>query len=218
MPGPPTHVADVAVAEWIAPALAPFASNTVGALVPAGYATYARVGLPGWEPANRENGLPHEVLVALADDVGGGGAQSCLAAYWAGHGWVNGGGFIVAWVTDGAPVPDRAEREQIKAWASVPGFDASVLRGPKLRLPERAYVMLRGPLDSILAFGLTSPLRDFQYYTPDLLWPEDRSWFIATDTDLPSAYVGASAEHTAVILADPRISAVEMRYEDERPD
>src|SRR5699024_12624354 len=43
-------------------------------------------------------------------------------------------------------------------------------RGPRLELPERAYVLYRGDLAAALAF------MDSEQQTPNLWWPADRAW------------------------------------------
>jgi hypothetical protein len=40
-----------------------------------------------------------------------------------------------------------------------------------------------------------------------LLWPADRAWFVAGDTDLDSTYVGGPAGLISALLADPDLEA-----------
>lgn len=54
--------------------------------------------------------------------------------------------------------------------------------------PFRRYVLLRGPVEA--ATQLPDPGEPGSFRRPDLWWPDDRRWFVATDTDFWSLYVG----------------------------
>jgi hypothetical protein len=130
------HVRDVSEAEWIAARLAPFGS-AVTSVVPTGFEAYARVGLPGWEEPPPENGLPHEVLLALCQIVAArGSTEDCWFAVWEGYGWLHGGGILLMLAPPDASV-DPAELEARRAIASEPVFPSEILEGPTLHLPHR---------------------------------------------------------------------------------
>jgi hypothetical protein len=201
------HVTDVSEGEWIAARLAPFGS-CVTSVVPSGFEAYARVGLPEWEEPPAENGLPHEVLSPLCEIVAArGSTEDCRFAIWEGYGWLHGGGFFLLFAPPDASV-DPAVCEARRATASEPAFPLEVLEGPKLHLPHREYVVFRGPLATALTLGRQPVFGDFQQRSPDLLWPIDRSWFIATDVDLPYGYVGGSARLIGDVTDDPRLASV----------
>jgi hypothetical protein len=44
-------------------------------------------------------------------------------------------------------------------------------------------------------------------HSPNLWWPDDRAWCIATETDLAWTYVGGSAALISEVLANPRLEA-----------
>jgi hypothetical protein len=54
--------------------------------------------------------------------------------------------------------------------------------------PFRRYVLMLGPVDA--AAVLRDPGEPKSFQRPDLWWPHDRRWFVATDTDFWSLYVG----------------------------
>jgi hypothetical protein len=58
---------------------------------------------------------------------------------------------------------------------------------PRFGTSSRAWFLLRGTLYS----GLRSPQLN-EAHLPDLWWPEDRSWFVGSDVDLITTYVGGS--------------------------
>lgn len=57
-----------------------------------------------------------------------------------------------------------------------------------LELPNRSYVLLHGSVaDATGVFDL------LWNQSPNLWWPEDRSWCVATEIDFGWTYVGGSA-------------------------
>ncbi|MEZ5409082.1 MAG: hypothetical protein R2761_13715 [Acidimicrobiales bacterium] len=55
--------------------------------------------------------------------------------------------------------------------------------------PGRTYYLLTGPVAA--AGKLRYPDSD-EWRNPDLFWPDDQRWFVATDVDFWSLYVGGS--------------------------
>lgn len=55
---------------------------------------------------------------------------------------------------------------------------------PRLRLPGRDYLVYLGALSGV------APWR---WKGPNLWWPDDRAWFVTSEIDLVSTYVGGSA-------------------------
>ena len=80
-----------------------------------------------------------------------------------------------------------------------------------LELPWRSYAMFEGPVAGATCF-MTS-----RFQSPNLWWPEDRSWFIASEIDLLWTYVAGSRGLVDELLADPKIEALESSP-DERLD
>ena len=79
-----------------------------------------------------------------------------------------------------------------------------VARRPRLALPQRTYLLHAGPLARALELGRS----------PNLLWPADRSWFLASEIDFDSTLVGGSRDLAAAILGDPQIEAARVREDD----
>ena len=44
--------------------------------------------------------------------------------------------------------------------------------------------------------------------SPNIWWPEDRAWCVATDIDLYDTYVGGSKECIEAILSNPDLEAL----------
>jgi hypothetical protein len=75
-------------------------------------------------------------------------------------------------------------------------------KAPRVRLPGRDYVLFVGPL---LAVASLADAEDGR--TPNLWWPDDHAWCVASEIDLPWTYVGGSAALIAGLLADARVEA-----------
>ncbi len=76
----------------------------------------------------------------------------------------------------------------------------------RLRLPGRTYLLYSGPLSAATAFATHgSP------HSPTLWWPKDCSWFVGSDPDLDSTYLGASSAAVEEVLADPRLESLWTR-------
>ena len=71
----------------------------------------------------------------------------------------------------------------------------------KLEVPSRSYLLFRGPLDAIGSF--IEPAFFGHAQSPNIWWPEDRAWCVATDIDMFDTYIGGSAECIEQILAHP---------------
>lgn len=90
-----------------------------------------------------------------------------------------------------------------------PAIPPEIAEGPRVELPERAYLLLEGPLDA--AGELATPLFP---QSPNLFWPDDRAWCVTTETDLDSTYLGGTAALIAEILADERLEALPAEVTD----
>ena len=94
-----------------------------------------------------------------------------------------------------APTPGRQEVHQV-AYPEV------------LALPDRNYLLYRGPIS---AWRQIHNAHHTQ--VPDLWWPDDRSWCLATDTDFRWLYVGGTAACIEEIVNSTDVEALETRPE-----
>jgi hypothetical protein len=83
---------------------------------------------------------------------------------------------------------DRLAREAHEVWHPDPHPHAELFEGrpdrPRLRLPNRAYLVYGGALNEVAAW---------RWQGPNLWWPDDCAWFVTSEIDLVSTYVGGSA-------------------------
>lgn len=77
-----------------------------------------------------------------------------------------------------------------------------VWAGPRVRLPHREYLLYAGPVEAALA------LLPEQDQTPNIWWPHDRAWCVATEIDLTESYLAGSQGLIEQLLHDPRLEAL----------
>ena len=201
-------------AAWIAEHRRPFDDYAVGSLVPLVFEAYARVFHPAWAPSERKDtplrwdavaAWSGRTMHALAQweslsvpvtstdaappfaappDTDGLDPHGLAVLYdvLAAHTQTHDDGYIGVWEGYGWPV---------ETW----GADSDVLD-----LENRRYLVRRGPL--ALALDLVDTFAGWSRpEPPNLLWPADRAWFVASDTDLDSTYLGGSAMLVEALLA-----------------
>jgi hypothetical protein len=88
-------------------------------------------------------------------------------------------------------------------WEGYGGMDKvpSVVLAARARCPHRDYALFAGPIEGFFAFCRP------HWQPPSIWWPEDRAWFVFTDIDLDSTYVGGSVACISRILEDPSLEA-----------
>ena len=219
---------DLSPADWVVASVGPFGSG-VGGILPHRFESYARIihpaaskdtGAVRWaEVAAWSGGTLHARVQfdALARPRNGGGrgpapwdeepesgrlapeplsrlcqmlaghtqaAQRCWFCLWEGYAWV----------------PRAVPRE--------------IVDGSRVRLPQRGYILFEGPLDAASEMG-DRPTDDwFIPQSPNLFWPEDRAWCVATEIDLDSTYVGGSARLVRDLVSEASLESFEVRLAD----
>lgn len=87
-----------------------------------------------------------------------------------------------------------------------------ILRGAEMTntydLPGREYLLYSGTIDLALA------RLDDMDQSPNLWWPENRAWFVATEIDYAWTYVGGTATLIESVLAANALEALPARLTD----
>lgn len=209
---------DTAAAKWIEESVVrhPF---TVGQLIPDGFEAYARVLHPAsrgddepvrWSTVASWTGrtvhplMRFERIAGLPDDPN---AQPA----W-GRRPREGAGPLRELAALLARFTTRADACWIGLWDGFGGLDMieELEAAPRVRIPHRAYILFHGPLDAVPAFGHSG----LPWLPPNLWWPDDRAWCVATDIDLSSTYVGGTRECISALLRDGQLEAFPSRVED----
>jgi len=92
-----------------------------------------------------------------------------------------------------ASIGERHRSSPDRVWFAVwegHGFaiDAELSQVPRFDLPDRSYYLLAGPVSAVT--HVRDPGSAGDWRNPDLFWPDDRRWFVATDVDFWSLYIG----------------------------
>jgi hypothetical protein len=203
---------DVSGADWIVQRLWPWGldlGTRVGALVPEGFEAYVRLFHPNRRGSGNLGTLSRNETIALAgllrDFTSSEKALFCL---WDGFGFLSDRGS--AWLTKRR----GTFAEFIKRWRARRGATRAlswVQAIPLVRTQARAYLMYEGPFDAVANFTHMGG----QYQSPNIWWPEDRAWCVATEIDLRSSLVGCSAACAEALFRSDVVSQiVPVRLED----
>jgi hypothetical protein len=174
----------------------------------------------GWRLNDPEQGrLELGSLVTLAQLLGAATTtpDDVVAGIW--HGWgelrPEQSGFFVAGTGSAA---ERHAAEKDARSRLVQGVDPDVTRasisGPTVSLPAREYVLLTTSTDELgdptwpERAGIGA--RRGWSLTPNLLWPEDRAWLLASEIDFDSTLIGGSRALIERILATSALEAAEV--------
>jgi hypothetical protein len=144
-----------------------------------------------------------EVLAAIVRDWTA-TPQDCWFCVWDGFGWDTASTITAALAETGRP-PEIIE----EPWRDpVPG---PVRGGPRVRLPDRDYFLYQGPAEAV---GTLSSLDGTWGQCPNIWWPADRAWCVASEIDLQWTCVGGPRGLIDAILADHRIEALPAAPDD----
>ncbi len=130
-------------------------------------------------------------------------AQRCWFALWEGRGWMHEGAHTM--LTAPGPSGDGT--------AAAPHDWQLELTGPKFALPYRSYHLFGGPLQDATQLGYWVSADCFHPQSPNLMWPNDHAWCLATEIDFDTTLVGGSQDLVADITASPHLEALAISPE-----
>jgi hypothetical protein len=225
----PRWSSDVRQSDWIAPRLAPWEGDyTATVVVPAGFGAYARVLHPAQVPEHGDR------LVRWAQVAAWSGMPLRRDAQF--H------SIALPPAAPGEPPPYHGQGPRdgslygpdaevlagiLRGWTVTPedcwfcvwdgyGWESALSLGqareaPRVQLPHRGYLLYQGPVEAALALpGLDGTFGQ----CPNLWWPADRAWCVASEIHLPWTYVGGPRGLIDAILADDRIEALPAAPDD----
>jgi hypothetical protein len=205
--------AEVDEAAWIGGRLSPFNSCLVTSVVPSGFEAYARVLHPlGTSTRGQQMGRWRDVAswsgielvpgidfpeIALPEHEPSGVEPWPRQVPQVGTLYPADVDALVAVLARYTSTPDRCWFCTWEGWGAVSFGD-----GPRVELPGRNYVLSVGPLAELPSLVDAQDER-----SPNLWWPSDRAWCVATEIDLAWTYVGGPAALISDVLADPSLEA-----------
>jgi hypothetical protein len=158
-----------------------------------------------WDGANPPRGeLAHSALAVLCDQL----AQypeepDCYFCLWEGYDELETYGWLETTLAPDAKVTVRDRHI----------FTSAELSRSRLHLPGRDYVVLAGPLRNALRIG-SFAAEWFWPQSPNLFWPADRTWCVASEIDFDSTLVGGPARLVDAILHTPALDAWPVTVDD----
>jgi hypothetical protein len=124
--------------------------------------------------------------------------ERCFFCLWDGWAWIGRASYTL--LRSDEPVQPR--------------FSAEELSRPRVRHPQRDYLLLEGPLTAAIELGDDPGTSMFDPQSPNLFWPEDRAWCVASEIDFDSTLVGGTTELVDAILNDRTFDAWPVQPED----
>ena len=117
--------------------------------------------------------------------------EHCYFGVWEGYGQYSGGTAMLTSDGRGRPL----------------GTPRDIRQAQRVRGVGRNYLLYSGRLEQIVEFYC-----NFLSEPPNIWWPADHAWFVATDIDLDSTYIGASQECVDALLHHPALEVVPAEY------
>lgn len=196
-------------------------ANYAAAIIPSGFAAYARIfhpaGAPGgghelsWaEVARRYGREPHSEMQwqAITRPAVAKGEPPVLHEPATGTLPEGQARALVKILRRHTRTPNNCWFAIWEGWAGL-GSEKQWAGAARLHLPDRAYLLLRGPVEAA-----ATSFVPFHHQSPNLWWPQDRAWCVATEIDMMWTYVGGSNACIAEILASPRLEALQATLDD----
>jgi hypothetical protein len=189
------HEPDVSLASWYAERDESWVD--LCSWGPAGYPAYAQVLHlepelvdDEQERMDVEGDLTDDRLAALVEVLAlhTSTPDDCFFGLWEGFGDIHGGEAVGIVSASAGGRPERHPRP-------APAFPPEVVDGPRVRIPGRGYLLFRGPLAEAGQWGAADLLPGWprRINSPNLMWPADHAWFVATEIDEWWTGVGGSA-------------------------
>lgn len=226
---------DLSVGDWIRESLAPWipfpeTPVTIGIVIPKGFESYVLVRHTG--TGDHHGGLGNETLGTLVEILSNftTTAEDCFFALWEGYGWMHPGSIAVygpsrhpklhrffrpILIRFGARRFRRRIRTQVQSLDHLEShtLPEGIMKAERFKLPNREYLLMHGPISEANKIGWTFS-DSFQSQSPNLLWPRDRSWIMATEIDFSVTLIGGSESLVATILNAGSLTAERFKVTD----
>jgi hypothetical protein len=115
--------------------------------------------------------------------------EDCYFGLWNGWGWI----------------PSTSDRTTLNPTAD--SNTAALQHALHVIHPGREYLLLAGPLQAALEIGHWPSPDWFVTQSPNITWPADRAWLMATEIDFDSTLIGGNAHLIDTLLAAPDLES-----------
>jgi hypothetical protein len=203
--------ADARGAEWVSRGVVGFAES-VRSLLPGGFAAYVRVFHPAyrkdtpvrWQTIAAALGRishPEMQFRSLVEDEQFQGDARLFDTPPERGSFPRG---LVAPIAALLSAHTTSDQCNFGVWEGFAALDAEVTLAPTFELPHRRYYLLHGTTSG--ASENLASLRSRQ--SPNLWWPDDHAWCVATEVDLDSTYIGCDKPCADELLSLPQVEAL----------
>lgn len=207
---------DVGAARWFASADAH--PSTLVTMGPPGFGAYARVRFDLDEGGRLDSEVFDDVIEVAAGHTTT--PDHAWFGLWGGWGDIDGGesAGLVSAVGDSSwfgRVFRPARPPQV-----LPAFEPAVLAGPRLHVGDRDYLVFTGPLAQSGDWGARPIAAGWPPRTisdPNLVWPDDRAWFVANDAEPDWLGVGGTPQLIDALRRHPRLLTEPAAYDPHPP-
>src|SRR5262245_10400071 len=210
-------------AAWIPTHLHPFAQD-VGSVIPPGFAAYARIFHPPLRLAADGTETPVRWRDIAAANERSIEAEIQLLGSLAEPTQLSSSGHVL-WdqQPDLGSLPrtvavrlaetlaghtQTPEACWFAVWEGFADLRPQVRTAPVFSVPHRSFFLCEGTLEEA---GSTFSQSDWHYRSPNLWWPADRAWCVATEIDFPWTYVGGPIPCIQQLLNDSELEVVITR-------
>lgn len=115
-----------------------------------------------------------------------------------------------------APATQASASCWFGVWEGLGYFTDQDRAGASISTPQRRWLLLRGTLRDMLASFDPYPLDDHSQ-SPNLVWPHDRAWCLATEIDAEVTLVAGARALIDTIVACPDLEASEVDADNHLP-
>ncbi|BFU47408.1 hypothetical protein [Krasilnikovia sp. MM14-A1004] len=214
---------DVAAASWIKPRL----SRAFGAVtrhVPQGYAAYVRICHPAendagqqvtWSTVAAATGRQAHPTMQWHALVGSPDSLDMIGSLWPGDNPRRGELDPPTLATlCGALAPHTATPETcyFSLWEGHGWLPDGI--PARVHHDYRSYILFTGPLHAAQQLGFHPRPDWFIPQSPNLFWPADQAWCVATEIDFDSTLVGGTSELVHQLLSEPALDAWPVNPDD----
>jgi hypothetical protein len=209
---------DASPAAWIVGSLTTFAESVLS-LVPAGFAAYVRIFHPAYRGTETSTVLVRWAEIAEANGARAHAGMQLPALTGSFRYEENGQPLVFDHPPHEGTLPgDLAERVAallvrhtatpnrcwFAFWYGFGDLPEKIRRAPAFETPGREYRLLHGPVEALMEAGFVQSGGQ----SPNLWWPEDHAWCVATEIDLKTTYIGCTGQCRDELLADGGLEAL----------